>query len=162
MIGLGSLILAAKLCGAITGREVPAPIACSASLAIVATADGWPVETIAALAFSESRYNASKVNVRSGACGPMQTLYRPLSAHRRRCRAILADAWLGYAAGVEKLRGASAFCARLGDRSTLCMLAGYASGPAGVRGHWYVAPRKVLAHAEAIRLRMGLRPGGDV
>lgn len=62
--------------------------------------------------------------------------------------------WAGYVAGVAKLREARRYCARRGE-GRLCVLAAYASGPAGVRGRWYRGPRRVEREAARVRAAMG-------
>jgi hypothetical protein len=146
---IGSWILASRLAAAITGADVPLPVACSAAVAIVATHGSWPVELIAAIAYGESRYQPAVVNARTGTCGPLQVATTP-----RRCAWLRLDARRGYAAGVLKLDQSAAYCARRGDARLLCVLAGYRSGPAGVRGRWYRGPRAVMRRAARIRRTM--------
>lgn len=145
---------------ALFGAEVPASRACPAADAITSVADGEDPALLAAISYYESRFNLRAVHPRTGACGPMAVLYsHDRRVQARRCRAILADERAGYAAGVAKLRDARAYCRRRGDTSDLCALAGYASGPKGVRGRWYRGPRRVLDKARAIRAAMTARGG---
>lgn len=152
------LFRAARLAHAIHAAhpDVPADRAWPAAVAIVSEARGYEPELLAAIAWAESRFGLAAVNARTGVCGPGQT-----RSTRAVCRRIAAgDARLGYREMVRVLDGARAFCARRGDRSMLCALAGYASGPAGVRGRWYRGPRAVLRRAERLRaLSLGQRPG---
>lgn len=154
---IADVLLALRLClsllaySADQGEPLPAARVCSASSAIVATAGSWDPALIGALAWAESRLDPHVVNAR-GCWGPLQV------CGRHRPRGITERA--SYAAGVRRLDEARAFCLRRGDRSTTCALAGFASGPAGVRGRWYARPRATLRRAEAIRrVMLGQRPG---
>lgn len=153
-----NLFRAARLAHAIhvAHPDVPAARVWPAAVAIVAEARGYDPELLAAIAWAESRFELTAVNARTGVCGPGQT-----RSTRAVCRRIAAgDARLGYREMVRILDGARAFCARRGDRSLTCALAGYASGPAGVRGRWYRGPRAVLRRADRLRvLSLGQRPG---
>ena len=104
-----------------------------------------PVEVVASIAYRESRFDPRVVNAVTGCWGPMQ-----VNTRRR------GDEWAGYRAGVAKLREARRYCARRGE-GELCVLAAYASGPAGVRGRWYRGPRRVQREAARLRAAMGLR-----
>lgn len=144
---------AAILCAAIVASfpDVPPARACAAAEAIVAEADGEDPALIAAIAYGESRFDARSINPRTGACGPMAVLYsHDRRVQARRCRRLLADERAGYREGIRKLRDARAYCARRGTPTALCELAGYISGPAGVRGRWHRRPRAVLARARMI------------
>lgn len=158
---IGDVVLALRLCGALLaysaseGEPLPPARVCSASLAIVAERGDHDVALLGALAWAESRLDHRQVNRRSGACGALQVL-RP----RGGCGRLFADERASYAAGIARLDGARAFCARRGDRSITCELAGFMSGPPGVRGRWYARPRAALRRADAIRtLMIGGRPG---
>lgn len=147
-----ALLAAARLCAALIaahGAEVDHTRLCRAAAIIVAVADEWPVEIVAAIAYRESRFDPSVVNARTGCWGPMQvsTLQR---AH---------DEWSGYRAGVAKLRDARRYCARR-TGGELCVLAGYASGPAGVRGRWYRGPRRIIRDAARLRSILGCSSTG--
>lgn len=154
------LVTALRLCSALLaysadhGEPLPPARVCAASLAIVAERGAWDPALIGALAWRESRFDRRQVNVRSGACGSLQVLHP-----RGGCRRLLADERASYAAGVERLDAARDFCRRRGDRSTICALAGFMSGPAGVHGRWHRGPRAALRRAEAVRRYMGKRPG---
>ena len=105
----------------------------------------------AAIAWGESRLRADVINPRTGTRGVMQT-----SGGRPR----ILTARAGVAEGVRKLGQAEAFCSRRGTTGNLCVLAGYRSGPAGVRGRWYRGPRAVLRRAA--RIRRAMAPIGGV
>ena len=144
---IASLLTAARLCGALVtlhGAEVPHQRLCRAAVIIAHVADEWPPELLAAIAFRESRFDASAVNPRTGCWGALQV------NTRRRDR----SEWAGYVAGVRKLREARRYC---GGTRWLCVLAGYRSGPAGVRGRWYRGPRAVLRRAATIHNAMAPR-----
>lgn len=149
------IIAAARLCAAIASPEVDVERACSAALVIVHVADEFDPALIAAIAYGESRYQPDAISPDGRDCGPMGVRSRPSL-----CRAIRADEWTGYRHGVRRLREARAFCERrasgLGP-DMLCVLAGYASGPDGVRGRWYRVPRRVLHRAAVLRARIGAR-----
>mgnify|MGYP001576009322 CR=1 FL=1 len=157
---IADLVLAVRLCGAILaysaseGEPLPPGRVCAASRAIVAERGAWDPALLGALAWAESRLDRRVTNPRSGACGALQVLRQ-----RGGCRRLTTSERASYAAGVARLDGARAFCVRRGDRSSLCALAGFMSGPAGVRGRWYARPRAALRRAEAIRRLMGGRPG---
>ena len=147
---IATLLTAARLCGALVtlhGAEVSPHRLCRAAVIIAHVADEWPPELLAAIAFRESRFDASAVNALTRCWGPMQV------NTRRRDR----SEWAGYVAGVAKLREARRYCARAPGNGPglLCTLAGYASGPAGVRGRWYRGPRRV--EREAARVRAAMR-----
>ena len=150
---IATLLAAARLCGALVtlhGAEVPHHRLCRAAVIIAHVADEWPPELLASIAWRESRFDASAVNPRTGCWGAMQV------STRRRDR----SEWAGYVAGVAKLREARRYCARRGE-GRLCVLAAYASGPAGVRGRWYRGPRRVEREAARVRVAMGWRmPAG--
>lgn len=156
---IGTWLAAARLCGAITATwpEVPPQRACPAALAIEVERGAWSPALVAAIAYHESRFDPTLVNATLGACGPMQVVW---SADRdrqdRRCVRVRRDAWAGYRAGVAKLREARRYCVRRGE-GELCVLAAYASGPAGVRGRWYRGPRRVQRDAARLRAAMGPR-----
>ena len=144
---IGTLVVAARLCGALVtlhGAEVPHHRLCRAAVIIAHVADEWPPELLASIAWRESRFDASAVNPRTGTWGALQV------NTRRRGR----SEWAGYRAGVAKLREARRYCARRSG-GRLCVLAAYASGPAGVRGRWYRGPRRV--EREAARVRAAMR-----
>ena len=145
------LILAAtRLCAAIVATwGVPADRACPAALAIVTVAPDR-ADILAAIAWRESRFTPSAVNARTGCWGMYQV------AGRRRSRDLYAQT----RAAVAKLDESAAYCARRGDRRLLCALAGYASGPAGVRGRWYRGPRSVVREAVRVRRVFMLRASG--
>ena len=150
---IASLLTAARLCGALVtlhGAEVSPQRLCRAAVIIAHVADEWPPELLAAIAYRESRFDASAVNPRTGCWGALQV------STRRRDR----SEWAGYRAGVAKLREARRYCARRSG-GRLCVLAAYASGPAGVRGRWYRGPRRVEREAARVRVAMGWRmPAG--
>ena len=149
---IASLLTAARLCGALVtlhGAEVSPQRLCRAAVIIAHVADEWPPELLAAIAYRESRFDPSVVNPRTGCWGPMQ-----VNTRRR------GNEWSGYRAGVAKLREARRYCARRSG-GRLCVLAAYASGPAGVRGRWYRGPRRVEREAARVRVAMGWRmPAG--
>ncbi len=144
---IAAWLTAARLCGALVtlhGGEVAPARLCRAAVVIAHVADEWPPELLASIAYRESRFDPSVVNPRTGCWGPMQV------SSRRRDR----SEWAGYRAGVAKLREARRYCARRSG-GRLCVLAAYASGPAGVRGRWYRGPRRV--EREAARVRAAMR-----
>ncbi len=144
---IAAWLTAARLCGALVtlhGGEVAPARLCRAAVVIAHVADEWPPELLASIAYRESRFDPSVVNPRTGCWGPMQV------SSRRRDR----SEWAGYRAGVAKLREARRYCARRGE-GRLCVLAAYASGPAGVRGRWYRGPRRVERDAARVRAAMG-------
>ena len=146
---IGQLVTSIRLCSALLathGAEVQPDRLCRAAVIVAHVADEWPVEVLAAVAYRESRFDASAVNAVTGCWGPMQV------STRRRDR----SEWAGYVAGVAKLREARRYCARRGE-GELCVLAAYASGPAGVRGRWYRGPRRVQREAARLRAAMGPR-----
>jgi len=150
---IGVLVTSIRLCSALLathGAEVPHDRLCRAAIVIAHVADEWPPELLAAIAYRESRFDPRVVNARTGCWGAMQV------STRRRDR----SEWAGYHAGVAKLREARRYCARRSG-GRLCVLAAYASGPAGVRGHWYRGPRRVEREAARVRAEMGwLMPAG--
>ena len=150
---IAALLTAARLCGALVtlhGAEVPHHRLCRAAVIIAHVADEWPPELLAAISYRESRFDASAVNPRTGTWGALQV------NTRRRDR----SEWAGYVAGIAKLREARRYCARRSG-GRLCVLAAYASGPAGVRGRWYRGPRRVEREAARVRAAMGwLMPAG--
>lgn len=113
---IGTLFAAARLCGAVvalygpsgTARDIPRQVtpirACRAALALELTRGEFKAELVAAVAIRESSMRPALVNATSGACGPMQVIYRPIATHRRRCARIVRDEIAGYRAGVAKLR----------------------------------------------------------
>ena len=144
---IGVWLTAARLCGALVtlhGAEVPHHRLCRAAIIITHVADEWPPELLASIAFRESRFDATAVNAHTGCWGALQV------NTRRRDR----SEWAGYVAGVAKLREARRYCARRSG-GRLCVLAAYASGPAGVRGRWYRGPRRVEREAARVRAAMG-------
>lgn len=146
---IASLLLCAALT-ALHGAEVPQARLCAAASAISAERGAWDPALLAALAYTESRYRLDVRNPSTGVCGPGQT-----KATERECRAIArGDARLGYRLMVRALDQSAAYCERRGDLSLTCALAGYASGPAGVRGRWFARPRLVLRQAARIRAAM--------
>ena len=147
---IGTLIAAARLCSALTSREVPADLACAATLPMVAQR-AYPAELLAAIAVGESRLQPGAINAVSGAWGVGQCIGR---------RPRVLTAWAGVACQVRKLDGAADYCDRRGIGTPTCLLAGYASGPRGVRAlvsgeRW---PRRralrVLRRAAQIRARV--------
>lgn len=145
---IGQLVTSLRLCSALLathGAEVSPDRLCRAAVIVAHVADEWPVEVLAAVAYRESRFDPSVVNAVTGCWGPMQ-----VNTRRR------GDEWAGYVAGVAKLREARRYCARRGG-GDLCVLAAYASGPAGVRGRWYRGPRRVQREAARLRAAMGPR-----
>ena len=146
---IATLLAAARLCSALLathGAEVSPDRLCRAAVIVAHVADEWPPELLAGIAYRESRFDPSAVNAVTGCWGPMQV------STRRRDR----SEWAGYVAGVRKLREARRYCARRGE-GEVCVLAAYASGPAGVRGRWYRGPRRVQREAARLRAAMGLR-----
>lgn len=145
---IGQLVTSLRLCSALLathGAEVSPDRLCRAAVIVAHVADEWPVEVVASIAYRESRFDPRVVNAVTGCWGPMQ-----VNTRRR------GDEWAGYRAGVAKLREARRYCARRGD-GDLCVLAAYASGPAGVRGRWYRGPRRVQREAARLRAAMGPR-----
>ena len=147
---IGTLIAAARLCSALTSREVPADLACAATLPMVAQR-AYPAELLAAIAVGESRLQPGAINAVSGAWGVGQCIGR---------RPRVLTAWAGVACQVRKLDGAADYCDRRGIGTPTCLLAGYASGPRGVAAliageRW---PRRralrVLRRAAQIRSRV--------
>ena len=150
---IGTLIAAARLCSALTSREVPADLACAATLPMVAQR-AYPAELLAAIAVGESRLQPGAINAVSGAWGVGQCIGR---------RPRVLTAWAGVACQVRKLDGAADYCGDRGytfDGDPACTLAGYASGPRGVEAYllgerW---PRRralrVLRRAAQIRARV--------
>ena len=146
---IATLFTAARLCGALVtlhGAEVSPQRLCRAAVIIAHVADEWPPELLASIAYRESRFDPRVVNPRTGTWGALQV------NTRRRDR----SEWAGYVAGVAKLREARRYCARRSG-GRLCVLAAYASGPAGVRGRWYRGPRAVLRRAATIHNAMAPR-----
>ena len=132
---IAALLTAARLCGALVtlhGAETGDARACRAGVIAAAVAHEWPPELIAAIAYGESRFDPHVVNPRTHVWGAMQVSTRQRDHGE----------WAGYVAGVAKLREARRYCARRSG-GRLCVLAAYASGPAGVRGRWYRGPRRV-------------------
>ena len=149
MIGAGFTSL--RLCSALLaahGDEVSPARLCRAAVIVAHVADEWPPELLAAIAYRESRIDPRAVNARTGCWGAMQ-----VSTRRR------GDEWAGYRAGVAKLREARRFCVRRAG-GDLCILAAYASDPAGVRGRWYRGPRRVLRDAAQLRKFLGCSSTG--
>ena len=147
---IAALLTATRLCGALValyGAETGDARACRAGVIAAHVADEWPPELVAAIAYGESRFDPRVVNPRTHVWGAMQV------STRQRDR----SEWAGYRAGVHKLREARAYCYRRGDVRALCVLAGYRSGPAGVRGRWYRGPRAVLRRAARIHNAMAPR-----
>lgn len=143
---ISQLVTSLRLCSALLaahGDEVSPARLCRAAVIVALVADEWPPELLAAIAYRESRFDPRVVNARTGTWGAMQ-----VSTRRR------GDEWAGYRAGVAKLREARRFCVRRGE-GELCILAAYASGPAGVRGRWYRGPRRVLRDAAQLRKLLG-------
>lgn len=156
---LAKLVIAARLASAIvaTWPEVTPERAASASIAIILEHGAHEPALLAAIAYGESRYQWQQVNAR-GCAGAMQVCGRGRYATER----------ASYAAGVRRLDEALAYCMRRAGAGNwtrpardLCMLAGYASGPAGVRGAWYRQPRAMLARRDRLRAAMGRRPGSS-
>ena len=146
---IGALVTSLRLCSALLathGAEIDPSRLCRAAVIVAHVADEWPPELLAAISYRESRFDSTAVNPRTGCWGPMQV------STRRRDR----SEWAGYVAGVAKLREARRYCARRGE-GEVCVLAAYASGPAGVRGRWYRGPRRVQREAARLRAAMGLR-----
>ena len=146
---IAQLVTSIRLCSALLathGAEVSPARLCRAAVIVAHVADEWPPELLAAIAYRESRFDPRVVNARTGCWGAMQV------NTRRRDR----SEWAGYRAGVAKLREARRYCVRRGD-GELCVLAAYASGPAGVRGRWYRGPRRVQREAARLRAAMGPR-----
>lgn len=146
---IGQLVTSIRLCSALLtthGAEVSPDRLCRAAVVIAHVADEWPPELLAAIAYRESRFDASAVNPRTGTWGAMQV------NTRRRDR----SEWAGYVAGVVKLRDARRYCARRSG-GRMCVLAAYASGPKGVHGRWYRGPRRVEREAARVRAAMGWR-----
>lgn len=146
---IAQLVTSIRLCSALLathGAEVSPDRLCRAAVIVAHVADEWPVELLAGIAYRESRFDPSAVNATTGCWGPMQV------STRRRDR----SEWAGYVAGVARLREARRYCARRGE-GDLCVLAAYASGPAGVRGRWYRGPRRVQREAARLRAAMGPR-----
>jgi len=146
---IGVLVPSIRLCSALLathGAGVPHDRLCRAAIVIAHVADEWPPELLAAISYRESRFDPRVVNARTGCWGAMQV------NTRRRDR----SEWAGYVAGVAKLREARRYCARRGE-GDLCVLAAYASGPAGVKGRWYRGPRRVQREAARLRAAMGPR-----
>lgn len=141
-----ALLASLRLCVAITATwpDVPADRACPAAVAIVAEADGETRLVLAAIAYRESRFTADALNPRTGCWGLYQATGRRVP-----------DVYAQTRRAIAKLREAQVYCDRRGDDHRLCALAGYASGPAGVRGRWYRGPRRVMR--EAARLRDTMR-----
>ena len=138
-------LAAARLCSALTSREVPADLACAATLPMVAQR-AYPAELLAAIAVGESRLQPGAVNTSSGAWGIGQCIGR---------RPRVLTAWAGVACQVRKLDGAADYCDRRGIGTPTCLLAGYASGPRGVEAYligkrW---PRRRAAGADRAAAR---------
>ena len=146
---IAPLVTSLRLCAALLaahGADVDPARLCRAAIVIAHVADEWPPELLAAVSYRESRFDPRVVNARTGCWGAMQV------STRRRDR----SEWAGYRAGVAKLREARRYCVRRGE-GELCVLAAYASGPAGVRGRWYRGPRRVQREAARLRAAMGPR-----
>lgn len=111
---------------------------------------------IGELPWGESGYNPKKVNEKYGACGPMQVLYSTTNRvyQDRRCKPILANALVGYRAGVQKLRDAREHCRRHRKRGVLCEIAGFRSGPQGIYNGWYAKPKEIWKRRNQIRAVM--------
>lgn len=71
-------------------------------------------------------------------------------------RRLLAREAVARGVSVARLREARRYCARRGE-GELCVLAAYASGPAGVQGRWYRGPRRVQREEARLRAAMGPR-----
>ncbi len=150
---IAQLVTSLRLCSALLaahGDEVSPARLCRAAVIVAHVADEWPPELLASIAYRESRFDPSAVNAVTGCWGPMQV------STRRRDH----NEWAGYVAGVVKLREARRYCARRGE-GELCVLAAYASGPAGVRGRWYRGPRRVLRDAARLKSLTGRRHGAQ-
>ncbi len=154
---LVKLVIAARLATAIvvTWPEIEPERAASASIAIVLEHGDHEPALLAGIAYGESRFRWRLVNAR-GCAGAMQVCGRGRYATER----------ASYAAGVRRLDESLAYCMRRAGAGNwtrpardLCVLAGYASGPAGVRGEWYRQPRAVLARRDRLRAAMGQRSG---
>lgn len=149
---LCQLVLAVRLAGAIvaTSPDVPPERALVGAWHIVRSAGQHEPALVAAIAIGESRLDWRADNGR-GCFGPGQVCGRG----RPRSEAH------GYAMMVRRLDEAVAYCLRAKGAGnwtrhalSLCTLAGYASGPAGVRGRWYRQPRAVLRRVERLRAAM--------
>lgn len=130
---IGAWVTSLRLCSALLaahGDEVSPDRLCRAAVIVTHVADEWPVEVVAAIAAHESRFDASQVNARLGACGPMQVVwFRDRTRQDRRCARVRRDAWAGYRAGVRKLNQAAGDCERLRAPGLDCVLRVYAAGP---------------------------------
>ena len=151
---IAQLVTSLRLCSALLathGDEVSPARLCRAAVIVAHVADEWPPELLASIAYRESRFDPRAVNARTGCWGAMQ-----VNTRRR------GDEWAGYRAGVAKLREARRYCARASGKGPdlLCTLAGYAAGPAGVRGRWYRGPRRVLRDAARLRKFLGCSSTG--
>lgn len=162
MIGAGLTLLlrAARLALAIVraNPEVSPDRAASAAVAITIEAGDHDPFLVAALFAPESGFDHRKVNPTTGACGLGQVLYsHDAATQTRRCRRVLRNARAGARAAVAKLDHATAFCARRGNLTPSCPIAGYVGGPAAVRAlergePWIVATAgDVLSRAAAMR-----------
>lgn len=153
------ILRAARLAAVLHGlwpREVPPARAAGAAVAITLVADAHaPAELLAAIAYTESRFQVGLTNPRTKVCGPTQ-----VKASSSTCARIVAgDDILGYQLAAAKLREARAHCQRRGTPTELCMLAVYCSGPRGPRERLYRQPRAILRRREALRRVYGARPG---
>ena len=125
---IGAWLAAARLCGAIVATwHVPAERACPAALAITVEHRTWSPALVAAIAWHESRFDATAVNA-LGCWGAMQ-----VCGPRRRDGVVA-----GYRAGVRKLDQAVVDCERMASgngpdlpaaRGLDCVLRVYAAGP---------------------------------
>jgi hypothetical protein len=141
---IGLIFRAARLAAAINGlwpAEVPPERAAGAALAIVMAADGEDEALLASIAYTESRFLPGVRNPRTGCAGPMGV----------RRFDITRGEFAGYRAGVAALRESRAYCIRRRTPGQLCTLAGYRSGPRGVRLRLYRGPRAVLERRDRIR-----------
>lgn len=131
---IASLILAARLCGALVGPEVDTRTACEAALPIVVASDEYHPAFIGAIALGETggTLNPSALSPDGRDCGPMQVR----TSLPARCRRLRSDLWYAYAAGVQRLRDAREFCGWHHDATLACAVAGYQGGVPGVRSHW--------------------------
>ena len=76
---IAAWLTAARLCGALVtlhGAEVSPQRLCRAAVIIAHVADEWPPELLAAIAYRESRFDASAVNPRTGCWGALQVSTR--------------------------------------------------------------------------------------
>lgn len=131
-----SALILCRILIALHGDVVDHGRLCEAAGAIVATSDEFDPALVAAIPPGESGFNPLAIGPKYGACGPMQVLYSidDRAYQDRRCRRLLARGTAAsYAAGVQKLREARAFCDRRGNPSVECWIAGFQGGPDAVR-----------------------------